>query len=107
MSPPGAGAATHGWAAGLDPARERLWSCFHTALRNPAGTAALAGFLQAAHTPISSQNVNTKKIPKEGYCIQLDFSYSEKWEGHCGIFACRRGDEDNICGGGETILMVS
>lgn len=53
-------------AAGLDPASGRETGrgsgacCFHTARRNSAGTTALEEFLQAACTPVSSQNVNTK-----------------------------------------------
>lgn len=49
---------------------------FHIARRSSAGTTALAGFLQAAHTPISSQNGNTEvaiQNTKEGILYSAEY----------------------------------
>lgn len=96
--------------------RDRLWACcFHTACRNTAGATALAEFLplQAAHTPISSRNVNTKITIQNTKGLVLCSAGSQLLQemgntvGFFDFFASWRGDGDSICDEGETLFMVN
>lgn len=82
---------------------------FHIARRSSAGTTALAEFLQAAHTPISSQNGNTEvaiQNTKEGILYSAEYQLlrgmgNTVWSLH------PEGETETASTKGETIFMVN